>query len=199
MFAVILGLLGASTILYWVSEGLLIAGRPVVIRNAALNDKTVRRYIGFDVDEVDVVRNIAVAEGTFSKDTWLSTWLYVVRSGKIENGSGFTVGRSPNRIGEPNWINMRIRLALAETERSDGRAIYLGTAGQTRGQGGIGEIIRNFPVTEKQTFPGRIEAGKRIVLHVEGDRQFSVNREMSVETFARQNEGNFLVIVIQLN
>ncbi len=184
---------------YAISEGLLIAWRPVRIRTATNDDKIATRYFGFDVDKVDDVRNIAVAEGTFSKNTWLSEWLYLVRSGKIDQVSGFTVGRSPNRLGEAKWIDMRITLALGETKQQGGRITQLGSAGQTRGEGGIGEIIQNISVVEKQTFPGRLWFGRKYILYVEGDRKFEARRDMTVEDFAKANAGDFFVVAVELD
>jgi hypothetical protein len=184
---------------YAISEGFLIAWRHVVVRKATPDDEIARRYFGFEVEKVDEVRNIAVAEGTFSKNTWLSAWLYLVRSGNVEQVSGFTVGRSPNRVGEAKWINMRIALALAETKQEGGRITQLGSAGQTRGEGGIGEIVQNISVIEKQTFPGRLWTGRKYLLHVEGDRKFEARRDMTVEDFAKANAGNFFVVAVELD
>jgi hypothetical protein len=100
----VLVLLGAVCLAFYaISEGFLIAWRPVVIREATPDDQIGKGYFGFEAETngVDQIRNIAVAEGTFSKNTWLSAWQYLVRSGNIEQVSAFTVGRSPNRIPGP--------------------------------------------------------------------------------------------------
>lgn len=196
---VLLGLSVIGVFLYAAPEGFLIAWRPIIVRAATADDKIAPRYFGFDVETVDSVRNIAVVEGTFSKDTWLSAVQYVVRSGNSQTVTGFTVGRSPNRIGEARWINMQIKLALADTKRPGGQATQLGSAGHTRGEGVIGELVQDFSVGEKQTFPGRLRAGRKYILHVEGDRPFGANREMPVEEFAEKNAGNFYVVIVELN
>lgn len=186
-------------VLYLVSEGVLISWRPIVIREATAEDQIRNRYFGFDAEEVDAVRNFAVAEGTFSKDTWLSAWLYLVQSGKADEVNAFTVGRSPNRIGAARWINMRITLALGETKREGGRMTQLGSAGQSRGEGGMREMVHTIETIEKKTFPGRLSSGRKYILYVEGDRNFEVRRDMSVEEFAKANAGNFLVVVVELD
>jgi hypothetical protein len=186
---------------YWPFEGLLLSGKPVTIRAADENDKVYERYFGIWAKDVTVIRNIAVVEGTFTKSTWLSAWLYAVKAGKVEEQNAFTVGRSPNRIGEPIWINMKITLALGESQKPNGRLVRLGSAGETRSGGRGGDDagpVYNFTTRAKKTLPGKLSSGNKYILYVEGDREFEVSREMSLEEFAARNSGNYFVVVGQL-
>jgi hypothetical protein len=112
--------------------------------------------------------------------------------------NGFVVGRSSNQIGSPIWTPMRIILALGEVNRPDGRAIHLGSAGQSTGSGHGSEVAHDIQFVEKKTLPGRLTPGKTYILHVEGDRKFEVRRDMSFEEFTMANAGNFLVVVVKL-
>ena len=67
----------------------------------------------------------------------------------------------------------------------------------TRGQGGVGEIVHDIHVSDESTLPGRLNTGKTYILHVEGDREIKVRREMTIEDFAKQNGGNYLVVTVR--
>ncbi len=182
-------------------RGLLLAGKPVTVRAADENDKVYERYFGITAKDGTVIRNIAVVEGTFTKSTWLSAWLYAVKAGSKEEINAFTVGRSPNRIGEPIWINMKLTLALGEVQKPNGRLVSLGSAGHTRGGGrggGDDGPLYKFTTVTKRTLPGRLSSGRKCILYIEGDRELEVSREMSLEEFAAKNSGNYFVVVGQL-
>ena len=175
----------------------------MVARNADGDEKgpEPERYFGIGPVKDVAIGKIAVADGTFTKGTWLSAWLYVVRSGSTQEMNAFTVGRSPNRIGEPIWLRMRITLCSGESRRPNGRLVLLGSAGQTRGGGrscGEDGPVYSFATVAKRTLPGRLWSGRKYILYVEGDREFEVSREMSLEEFAARNGGNYFVVVVQL-
>jgi len=191
-------------VLYLLSEGLLISCNSVTIRATDETDTKYesQQYFGIWAKDNTAIRNIAVVEGTFTKSTWLSAWLYVVKAGSVEEENAFTVGRSPNRLGEPIWISMKITLALGEEQKPAGRRVLLGAAGQTRGGGrggGDDGPVYNFNTRTKKTLPGRLRSGEKYILYVEGDRDCEVGREMSVEEFAAKNGGNYFVVVVQLD
>ena len=109
----------------------------VDVRAATPTDRTYERYFGIDSYEEDVVvtfRNIAVATGTFTLGTWMTASLYHVNGGDVQEINAFTVGRSPNQIGAPHWVDMKITLALGDRDTSVGRVTQLGSAGHSRGE-----------------------------------------------------------------
>ena len=176
----------------------------MLVRAAKENDKVydAERYFGIWPKDNLTIRNIVGAEGMFTKDTWLSVCLCAVKEGSVEVQNSFTVGRSPNRIGEPTWISMKITLALGEYQKPGGRRVVLGAAGHSRGSGQVGDDngpLYNFMLRTKQTLPGKLRSGKKYILYVEGDRDCEVSREMSLEDFAAKNHGNYFVVVAQLH
>ncbi len=201
--AVAIAVIAVLVVPYLFSEGLLISCRSVTVRATGEADKKQdsQRYFGIWAKDNTAIRNIAVVEGTFSKSTWLSAWLYVVKAGAVEEENAFTVGRSPNRIGEPIWISMEITLALGEEQKPTGRRVLLGAAGHTRGGGrggGDDGPVHNFTTLAKRVFPGKLSSGLKYILYVEGDREFNATREMSLEEFAAMNGGNYFVVIGQL-
>jgi hypothetical protein len=118
----------------------------VIVRPPTSNAPVLERYFGID-DPTSEIRNIAVVEGVFTKSTWLSGALYLVRAGKVEEVNAFTVGRSPNRLGEPYWLDMTITLALGNRKTPNGCVTLLGSAGQTRGGGRAANIPHQVPNT----------------------------------------------------
>ncbi len=156
--------------LYMLTEGLLIAMRPVLLRESTPDDKLRDKYFCIQPMPEMTTRNIVVAEGTFARDTWLTGVLYLVRNGSVQDLNGFTVGRSPARLGEPEWIGMQLTMALADAKKSKGRVTQLGVAGQTRGGGnGSDGVVHNVAVTARKKIPGRMDRGKMRIVYVEGD------------------------------
>ncbi len=199
---VIAGFLAVLVLGYLANQGLLIAWRPIVVRAAIPSDPVRDDYFGIDSWEKDlnfVVRNIAVIEGTFSRDSWVSACLYDVQSGSVIEANAFTVGRTPNQCPSPIWQSMTITLALGDAGVSDGTMTQLGSAGHSRGGGRGGDVVHQIEGLFSETMPGRLAAGREYILYVEGDREFEVDRLMSVEEFADQNEGDFLVVTIRLD
>jgi len=177
--------------------------RPVVdVRAAAATDRTYERYFGIDSYEDDVVvtfRNIAVATGTFSQGTWMSSSLYHVKEGGVREINAFTVGRSSNRLGGYHWAEMKFTLALGDRDTASGRMTQLGAAGHAQGGGRSGELTHDVVVRESKFFPARFRSGKRRILYVEGDSGFDVGSAMSVAEFAGRNKGNYLVVELELH
>jgi hypothetical protein len=148
-------------LIYLFSEGLAVSCNAVLVRPANANDRVYEKYFGIWPKDNMTIRNIVVAEGTFTKDTWLSVCLCAVKGGSVEVQNVFTVGRSPNRIGEPIWINMKITLALGEYQRPGGRRVVLGAAGQSRGSGQGGDDngpLYSLVLRTKKTLPGRLRS-----------------------------------------
>ena len=178
--------------------------RPVVdIRAAEPNDRIYERYFGIDpYDDTAgdvIVKNIVIATGTFTLDTWMSASLYHVKSGEIHELNAFTVGRSPNQLGAPHWVDMRITLALGDRHGPEGRTTQLGIAGQSRG-GGRGRVrVNDVQSDATETLPGQLTSGTKRIVYVEGDKGFNVDHTMTVEHFAQENSGNYLVIEVELH
>lgn len=174
----------------------------VDVRAATATERTYERYFGIDSYEEDVVatfRNIAVVTGTFTLGTWMSASLYHVNRGDVQEINAFTVGRSPNQIGAPHWVDMKITLALGDRDTSEGRVTQLGSAGHSRGGGRGGEMTHNVVASATTFLPGRFTSGTKRIVYVEGDNGFNVSSDMTVEEFASQNKGNYLVVELELH
>lgn len=174
----------------------------VDVRAATTTDRTYERYFGIDSYEENVVvtfRNIAVATGTFTLGTWMSASLYHVKGGDVQEINAFTVGRSPNQIGAPHWVDMKITLALGDRDTSAGHVTQLGSAGHSRGGGRGGEMAHDVVASATQFLPGRFTSGTKRIIYVEGDSGFNVNSAMTVAEFAGRNKGNYLVVELELH
>lgn len=176
--------------------------RPVVdVRAATADDHAYGRYFGIDSGEEQVgvkFRNIAVATGTFTLGTRISAALYHVHAGHFEEINSFAVGRSPNQLGAPYWVDMKITLALGDRETPEGRVTQLGSAGHSRGGGRGGEVTHDVVASAARLLPGRFASGTKRIVYVEGDSGFNAGPAMSVEEFAGQNKGNYLVVEMEL-
>jgi hypothetical protein len=172
--------------------------KEITVRPARAEDRLYQRYFGID-EEGARVRNIVIAKGTFTKSTWLSAALYLVQSGAVQEVNAFTVGRSPNRIGDSIWETMEITLALGDRDTSNGRLTHLGSAGQTRGGGRRGELTHAIAAKYSASFTGRITPGREYVIHVEGDTDVRLDRETTLDEFLKRSSGNHLVVVARLN
>ena len=177
--------------------------RPVVdVRAAGATDGTYERYFGIDsIQEGDVVtfRNIAVATGTFTLRTWMSASLYHVRGGDIQEINAFRVGRSPNQVGAPYWVDMEITLALGDRDTHAGRVTQLASAGHSRGGGRGCERTHDVVASANTFLPGTFTTGTRRIVYVEGDSGFKITSAMTVAEFAGQNKGNYLVVELELH
>jgi hypothetical protein len=197
------GILGSLYLLHLWFDRYGLKSKSVIVRQPLLDDKRPepRRYFGFfDDQSVLKSRNIAEVTGPFSLDTKFSAWLYVVRSGKVEEIETIAVGRSSNQIGGPTWDVLRIRLALGEARTPDGWIVRLGSDGHVRAGGGLTvPTIEHFTTTTSRLFPGKLSNGKKFLIYVEGDQPFEADRSMAVEEFAEKNKANYLVVVGQLN
>lgn len=188
-FAICTIVLIASVIILWPR---------VSIRAATSADKTYERYFGGPQDNFTAC-NIAVASGTFTLGTWLTGELHHVHQGQIQELNAFSVGRSPNQIGAPHWVDMRITLALIRHETEHGMVTQLGSAGHSRGGGGSSEIPTSVKPLHSQFIGGQLLSGQSRILYIEGDSEFQVSSGMTVEEFAKANEGSFYVVVVGMH
>jgi hypothetical protein len=172
--------------------------KAVTVRPAEPDNQVYSKYFGID-EEAKQLRNIAVVEGTFTKSTWLSSSLYFVKAGQIEELNAFTVGRSPNRIGESIWLPMKITLALGELETASGRRTQLGSAGHTRGGGRAGNDRHRVQQKFSQTFARSVVPGREYIVYAEGEKEPTMSDVVTVNDFAQQNDGNYLVVTVQLH
>ena len=174
----------------------------VDVRAATATDRIYERYFGIDSYEEDVAvtyRNIAVATGTFTLGTWMSASLYHVNGGNVQEINAFTVGRSPNRIGAPHWVDMKLTLALGDRDTPAGRVTQLGAAGHSRGGGRGGEMTHDVVASSTESLPARFTSGTKRIVYVEGDNGFNVGSTMTLAEFARRNKGNYLVVELELH
>lgn len=167
-------------------EGFFIAWHPIAIQELA------SRGTG---GEGWIERNIAVVDGTFKKDTLVSASLFVVRSGKANEFNSFKFGRDPAELGKPIWMNLRTTLSLIEYD--DGGVGELRSSAE-RQDAQSNPLDSKIKVVAAKTLPGKLARGRDFILHVEGDRPFNVSSDMSVDDFAKTNNGNFLVVVVKL-
>jgi len=169
----------------------------VDVRSATASDRIYDRYFGFWAAHI-TARNILVVTGSFTKSTWLSGRLYYVKSGAATEINGFTVGRTPNSIGDWIWKDMKITLALGDADTPAGHVTYLGSAGQSRGGGSAGGIPHNVKPVICRAIPGKITPGREYVAYVEGEREPVLNPSATLDDFAKDNKGDYLVVTLQL-
>ncbi len=178
--------------------------RPIVdVREPNYSDRVYDRYFGIDSHQTSpddiTYKNIAIATGIFTLDTWISAALYHIKSGNIREINAFTVGRSPNQIGAPYWVDMSITLALGDRQSPEGRITQLGSAGHSRGGGRNGGMPNDVHPHSTKTFPGRFAPGTKSIVYAEGDGGFVVDHRMSVKEFAKKNRGNYLVVEFEFH
>ncbi len=176
---------------------LLLLWPRVEIRAATPSDKVYERYFGSPRENF-TARNIAIANGTFTLGTWLTGQLFYVNDGKVQELNAFSVGRTPNAIGAQHWVDMGITLALVTSDSENGQITQLASAGQSRGGGHSTEIPTSVIGEYSQIAAGRLLFGQSRILYIEGDTQFTLTSDMTVESFAKTNEGSFYVVVIGL-
>jgi hypothetical protein len=171
---------------------------PIDVRPAMASDPIYERYFGI-YSEHATVRNIAVAEGMFSRSTWLSASFHVAEGGRLTQLSSHTLGRSPNRLGELPWKRMKITLAIGERKSPQGTISELGTAGQSRGGGsGGGEFVHHVTAIHSKVFAGPISSSNECVVYAEGDRPIILDTQMTVDEFLVKNVGSYLVVTAKV-
>ncbi len=193
-----LGLASLGIVVYLVRCGIFSPASLEVRAPRPEDDRRDARYFGFLSSSMRP-RNLAVVRGTFTFDTSLHARLYLVRSGVKQEGDGITVGRSRNRFGESSRITLHIRLALGEEDTPKGRRINLGSYGHTSGTAAPGDMICPLEAKFTRLLEGPLARGAEQIIYVEGDRECSVDRQMSIDEFARTNAGNHLVVMAQMN
>ncbi len=174
--------------------------RDVVTVSAASAEEEIHTdyYFGFD-DRPASITNILNVSGVFKKQTRLHANLYIVQNGAVENTTGFSVGRSPNRIGEPWLVTMNLTLALADRPGKSGTITQLGCYGHSRGGGGIGYAEHDIDRKFTESYNGTMTPGQDLIVYVSGDTEFDFAPNVSIEDFAKLNAGRYLVVVTSLN
>ncbi len=145
-------------------------------------------------------RGIATVSTCFTRDTWLATDLFAVESGAVIPIGSLTSGRSSSssRPGDPYLMRFGITFTLANAEYSGEHTTLIKMRGGSRAYGSLGGAHSPIEIIAHRTFPGRLRAGERRLLYVEGDREFTADAAMSVADFARANAGNYVVVTIEL-
>jgi len=169
----------------------------MVVRGTQPSDPVSERYFGFHSNDIKA-RNVAVVSGPFTTQRRLSACLFLVQDGVVYQGNSFSLGRSNNQIGSPSWQRLDIKLALGDEPNSS--EVILGASGHSSGCSCWNRdqfSILRPGVVSAQVLPGRLDAGKEYIVYVEGDQKFTVDRETSLEDFAKINAGNYLVVSVK--
>jgi len=178
--------------------------KPVVIVRAADASDTVHdSYLGIcagDDEQGEITfRNILVATGEFTIQQGVSARLYHVKDGDWYAINSVSSGRSFNQIGAPVREEMVFTYALGDRETPEGRVTQLGAHGQSAGSSSTPQTVSNVHPQETRTLPGGFLRNVRRIVYVEGDRGFTVDYGMTVESFARENtKGNYLVVEMKV-
>ena len=150
-------------------------------------------YSGFTI-EPTLIENVLGIDGTFKRRNSIGNTLYYVRSGQVESVCNLGHRRSPNSLGESWLLNVGIRVALVHQETETGTVTQLCVVGLTRGGGGIGEIEHRIRRTFSKTYNGTITPNQNLLTYVSGDTDFKLEPTSTIEEFAAQNNGNYLVV-----
>ena len=184
--------------------GILIAAyvswiRDVVAVSNASPDEKIHTDYYFGIDEPAEIQNILNISGVFKKRTRLTAELYLIKNGGFESLNGFSVGRSPNRIGAPWLVTMNLTLALGEKNGQFGTLTQLGCYGHTRGGGSSVSLENTVDRKFTKTYNGTITPGNELIIYVSGNKQFDLKPNQTIEDFAITNSGEYLVIVSSLH
>jgi hypothetical protein len=87
---------------------------------------------------------------------------------------------------------------LSGVDPNGKRIVGIGSRGHERGGGDGTESEQIENVVARKTLPGELKFNRPYILHVEGNREFEVRREMSIDEFASSNPGKFIVAVVML-
>jgi len=127
----------------------------------------------------------------------VSAFFYYVHSGQIDQINSISVCRIPNSIPYAHIKDLKFTFALSAEKTSNGISTSLGCVGHTRGGGGGRDsLIHNHQMTKTQLFDGRLRGGRTYLLYIEGDTSFVATRDMTIDEFAKKNNGNFFVVTI---
>ena len=177
----------------FIAEGWVHAARPMTIRPGTPADFV--PTVGAESDERVSVRTIAVADGPLERGRRVRAALFLVRDQEATEVADGSTGFG-TRDRYPRWNPRRVTVALVDSVSPRGRTTRLAVRGGPQGGGGDSLTPHRVEAKFRQTFAGRLEAGRTYLLHVEGDRRFHADRAMTVEEFARTNRGMFLVVTI---
>ena len=169
-------------------------GRDVLTISDGDDDPDNHQYFSGVTIEPTSIENILKIDGTFKRRNSIGNTLYYVRGGQIESVCNLGNCRSPNSLGEPWFLNVGIRVALVHQETETGTLTQLCVVGLTRGGGGIGEIKHKIRRLFSETYNGPILPNQVLLTYVSGDTEFKLESTTTIEEFAAQNNGNYLVV-----
>jgi len=145
------------------------------------------------------VNPVISVQGRFPRGTQLEARFYAVRSGTIEKCISCGLGPG-GLIRHIPPMRITIHLFFLETEARKGTIVALGATGFRRGTGsGKLSIPWHGERACSQVVPGSISKSQERIAYVEGTVMPTVNSSMSVEEFAEANDGDFLVITVQID
>lgn len=180
----------------WEATDGFAAWRSMVIRKATPTDPVWAQSL-HPRDEKLTTRAVAVAEGPVALGRPMSARLYLVSDGNVTECGSAMSGRSAERGS--HYRMLQIVFMLSEADRPDGRLTVLTARGGSR-SGGWGEVVHDIRPRFRQTFTGAIGEGRTYLLYIEGDRKFVAERDMTIDEFARANDGgDFLVVTVTRN
>lgn len=187
-------LLVMPAVAFWfIFEGGLAALQPMTLRAAVPGDIAPEVNMGDWTDPS--ARPLFVVSGPFTKQTRIESRLYLVQRGTIIELNGWNAYRSPHERGGPRWTQRTIVFGLAERQQPGGKVAWIRARGASGGGGG-GEGVLDFESRDWETFPGTLEPGRPCLAYIEGDREITADRTMSVTDFARRNDGNYIVVEV---
>jgi hypothetical protein len=152
----------------------------------------------YNVTESDMkFRSIAVAKGSLWKTTNIKVELLLTKNGMVKQSCSINMGTSSARLDSFIWYHINSSLGLCDIYTSNGIiTILCGRAPSIVGSVEVGphNIFKNFIKHNLCT----IRLFKKEIIYVEGDRDPIVHPGMSIEQFLKDNNGEYLVVLVSL-
>jgi len=145
-----------------------------------------------------VVKSAFVIRGRMPRGWKLRWTLYLIDNGSVQElasrGRGWTAGQLGSTLKTVSYTVYVVRL-----NSSDSQAALL----QLRGPGagaGVGGFVEHdeFRLTHTRVLQGPIAPHKTYLAYVAGDRAPTVERQMTLQQFAGENQGTYYVITVRV-
>jgi hypothetical protein len=136
----------------------------------------------------------------FSKSTRLRATLYLVESGKSTVLTLWDIVRSEARLAPigPFGENTTIVFVFGETTMQEGRVTVLGCAGASRAAATFSPRPHRVQNVQQALRDGDFRPGREHLVYVDGEREPVTRPGMTIEEFAADNSGSFLVVGLRL-
>ena len=168
--------------------------RDILTISNGTNESDPNQHYSMVTIEPTSAQTILKIDGIFKRRNSIGNTLYYVQAGRIETVCDLAHCRSPNRLAESWYLNVGVRVDLVHQETEAGTISQLSVTGLTRGGGGIGEIEHNIQRTFSKTYTGTITPNQNLLTYISGDTEFKFDPTSTIEQFATQNNGNYLVV-----